>query len=137
MNGAPLLDTHAWLWWLSGLGALTTRERQALDRLAEDGVRPFLCGISLWEISLLVELKRIELRDDDFEAWIEVAASPRTISLVDVSVLIAKELLRIPSSFHRDPADRLIVATARALELPVLTRDVAIRRSGLVRLWKP
>jgi len=53
-----------------------------------------------------------------------------------VTPAIARELLAFPRSFRRDPADRLIVATARALDLPLLTRDDAIRRSGLVRLWK-
>ncbi len=87
-------------------------------------------------MAVLVELGRVELRQA-FDTWIEAAASPRTVNLLDVSPAIAKQLLHFPRSFHRDPADRLIVATARALDLPVLTRDQAIRRSGLVRLWKP
>jgi len=132
----PLLDTHAWLWWLDGTGTLRKSERQALDDLAESGHCPFLCAISLWEMALLVELGRVELRQA-FDAWIEAAASPRTVALLDVSPAIAKQLLRFPDSFHRDPADRLIVATARALDLPILTRDRAIQHSGLVRLWKP
>jgi PIN domain nuclease of toxin-antitoxin system len=56
---------------------------------------------------------------------------------VDVTVAIAKELLHFPKSFHHDPADRIVVATARALDLPVVTHDRVIRRSGLVRLWQP
>ena len=57
--------------------------------------------------------------------------------LLDVTTEVAKELVRLPESFHRDPADRLIVATARALDLAVLTHDSTIRRSGLVRIWRP
>jgi PIN domain nuclease of toxin-antitoxin system len=132
----PLLDTHAWLWWLDGTGALRPTERRALDKLAEEEHYPFLCAISLWEMALLVELRRVELRQA-FDTWIELAASPRTVTLLDISPAIAKQLLRFPSSFHRGPADRLIVATARALDLPVLTRDQGIQRSGLVHLWKP
>ena len=132
----PLLDTHAWLWWLDGTGRLTHNERLTLDRRAEEGQRPFLCAISLWEMAVLVEHGRVEMRQG-FEAWIEAAASPHTVALLDVSPAIARELLHFPRSFHRDPADRLIVATARALDLPVLTRDGPIRSSGLVRLWKP
>lgn len=136
MTAPPLLDTHAWLWWLDGTGDLNAAERQALDALAETGRPPFLSTISLWEMALLVELGRVRLQPG-FDEWIEIAASPATVSLVDVSPAVAKRLLRLPRSFHRDPADRVIVATAQALNLPLLTRDRAIRRAGLVGLWKP
>ena len=135
MNKPPLLDTHAWLWWLDGSGRLTARERRALDALPRD-LRPCVAGISLWEIALLCELGRVEFRQG-FDEWIDVAASSETITVVEVNQAIAKELLNLPSSFHRDPADRLIVATARALDLPVLTHDRSIRGSKLVRLWRP
>lgn len=136
MTSAPLLDTHAWLWWLDGTGALRGHERAELDACAAAGEPPFLAGISLWEMALLVELGRVEL-ERPFDDWIDLAASPRTVRIVEVSAAVAKELVRLPESFHRDPADRLIVASARALELPVLTHDHAIRRSRLVRLWRP
>jgi PIN domain nuclease of toxin-antitoxin system len=130
----PLLDTHAWLWWLDGSGRLTARERAGLDRLSESA-RPFLAAISLWEMATLVQRGRVVLRQG-FEAWIDVAASPATVSIVEVTAAIAKELVHLPKSFHHDPADRIIVATARALDLPVVTHDRAIGRSGLVRLWR-
>lgn len=86
-------------------------------------------------MAMLVQLGRVVLRQG-FDAWIDVAASPGTVTVVDATPAIAKELIQIPSSFPKDPADRLIVATARALDLPLLTYDRAIRRSRLVRLWK-
>ena len=134
MREPPLCDTHAWFWWLDGSGRLKRKERSALDAFPP-GTRPFLCAISLWEMALLVQLGRVVLRQG-FDAWIDVAASPATITVLDVTPAIAKELVQIPDSFPRDPADRLIVATARALDLPVLTYDRAIRQSGGVRLWK-
>ena len=57
--------------------------------------------------------------------------------LLDVTTEVAKELVRLPESFHRDPADRFIVATARALDLAVLTPASTNRRTGLVRIWRP
>ncbi len=72
---------------------------------------------------------------EPFESWIETAAG--AVNILDVSPAIARELLGFPRSFHRDPADRLLVATARALDLPVLTYDRAVRRSGPVRKWRP
>ncbi|MGH7823484.1 MAG: type II toxin-antitoxin system VapC family toxin [Candidatus Binatia bacterium] len=110
MTGLPLLDTHAWFWWLDGSGRLKGRERNALDVLPAAS-RPFLCAISVWEMALLVQLHRVTLRQG-FEAWIDVAASQATVTLVDVTPAIAKELFQIPSSFPRDPADGLIIATA-------------------------
>ena len=94
-----------------------------------------MAAISLWELATLVERKRVVLRQG-FEAWIDVAAAPETVTIVDVSPAIAKDLVHFPKGFHHDPADRVIVATARALDLPLLTRDRTIRRSGLVRLWR-
>ena len=96
---------------------------------------PYVAAISLWELATLVERKRVVLRQG-FEAWIDVAAAPETVTIVDVSPAIAKDLVHFPKGFHHDPADRVIVATARALDLPLLTRDRTIRRSGLVRLWR-
>ena len=84
---------------------------------------------------LLLELGRVRLRQG-FGEWIDVAAAPETVRVLDVTPAVAKELLHLPRSFHRDPADRLIVATARALDLMVLTEDGPIRESGLVRLWR-
>jgi PIN domain nuclease of toxin-antitoxin system len=60
VTAPPLLDTHAWLWWLDGTGTLRPGERRALDDLAEAGHCPFLCAISLWEMALLVELGRVD-----------------------------------------------------------------------------
>jgi PIN domain nuclease of toxin-antitoxin system len=135
MTAPPLLDTHAWLWWLDGSGRLTSRTRARLDAYP-DADRPALCAISLWEMALLVELGRVRLRQG-FDEWIDVAAASGTVRVLDVTPAIAKELLHLPRSFHRDPADRLIVATARALDLAVLTDDGPIRQSRLVRLWHP
>ena len=134
-HAPPLLDTHAWFWWLDGSGPLTRKVRTTLDAYP-DTQRPALCAISLWEVALLVELGRVRLRQG-FDEWIEVAAATETVRLFDVTPAVAKELLHLPRSFHRDPVDRLIVATARALDLAVLTDDGPIRRSGLVRLWRP
>ena len=111
MKAPPLLDTHAWFWWLDGSGPLTRKVRTTLDAYP-DTQRPALCAISLWEVALLVELGRVRLCQG-FDEWIDVAAATETVQLLDVTPAVAKELLHLPRAFHRDPADRLIVATAR------------------------
>jgi PIN domain nuclease of toxin-antitoxin system len=131
---APLLDTHVWIWWMLGDPRLDARERDALDALGPDN-RPMLCDISLWEFATLVDLGRVEI-DVPIGEWLAVAASPATVRLQSITPAIVAEMNRLPSSFHRDPADRLIVATARSLQRPLATHDRKIRKSRLVSLWK-
>ncbi len=133
MRAAPLLDTHAWIWWLTGDVRLGQHALRRLDQLPPDS-RPVLCDISLWEIALLVQRRRLEL-PVAFDAWLETAAAPQTVRILPVTAQIAGELTRLPESFHTDPADRLIVSTSRVHGLRVLTRDQRIAESGLVRLW--
>lgn len=130
----PLLDTHAWVWWICGDPRLTARERDALDSLPPPE-RPVLAEISLWEVATLVERGRLEL-DMDLERWLAVASAPTTVELARVTPAVAAEVARLPERFHRDPADRLIVATARVKELSVLTRDRKITGARIVPLWR-
>jgi PIN domain nuclease of toxin-antitoxin system len=129
-----LLDTHVWIWWLTPESPLSSRERQALDQAAEDR-ELHLAAISLWEAQVLHVRKRIEL-PLPFPEWISSAADPRMLTLLplDVEVVIAADLL--PVGFHGDPADRLIVATARAHAMALATHDAAIRKSRVTTLWK-
>jgi PIN domain nuclease of toxin-antitoxin system len=133
MTEIPLLDTHAWIWWVQADSRLDRRTTAALDALPHD-VRPCLCDISLWEVAMLVTLGRLELVEP-IERWLEAAADPRTVRVLAVTPAIAAEVTRLPATFHKDPADRLIVATSRVLGYPLLTRDRAITRTRLVRRW--
>ena len=132
---APLLDTHAWVWWTEGDSRLDRRTRDALDALPV-GDRPYLSAISLWELAMLAERHRVEFRGMSLDEWLEFAAHPRSVRLVPVSPDIAAETASLPKGFHRDPADRLIVASCRVLGLPLVTRDARIRRARVVPLWK-
>ncbi len=130
----PLLDTHAWVWWICGDPRLSAREREALDSLAPSE-RPLLAEISLWEVAMLVERGRLEL-DMDLERWLVVASAPAAVELARVTPAVAAEVARLPERFHRDPADRLIVATARVWKLHVLTRDRKITGARIVPIWR-
>ena len=130
-----LLDTHFWVWWLTPRTPLSNRERAALDACA--GRRElFLSAISLWEAQMLHAKGRLEL-PIAFADWLEQAADERMLTIVPVDVAVIVALDSLPRSFHGDPADRLIVATARARTLPLATRDATIRRSRAVPIWKP
>ena len=133
--GAPLLDTHAWIWWLEQDPRLGSAAIAALDALPADR-RPYLCDISLWEVATLVERGRLSL-DVPLSEWLEAAAHPRSVRLLPLSIPIAAEIARLPDTFHRDPADRIIVATSRVHRIDVVSHDERIRRSRLVTQWRP
>jgi len=123
-----------WLWWLLGSDRLPTRERHALDRLASRA-QLRLAAVSLWEAQMLYAKRRLVL-DRPFDVWIREAASAAVIEIAPLDVEIVIALDGLPASFHGDPADRLIVATARAHRIPLATHDRVIRRSRTAMIWK-
>lgn len=133
MGDAPILDTHAWVWWTGRTERLRPEEVTALDALAPDE-RPYLCDISLWEIATLVSRDRLSLTSPLHE-WLPSAAHPRSVRLLSITPQIAAEVAELLRTFHRDPADRIIVARCRVMKLPLLTRDRRILRSRLVSRW--
>lgn len=130
-----LLDTHIWIGWLTPGSTLSRAERAALDA---DAARRelFLPAISLWEAQVLHAKRRLVL-PLPFAEWLARATDDRMISVLPLSVEVVRSLDALPASFHGDPADRLIVATARAHALPLATHDAAIRRARVAKLWKP
>lgn len=130
-----LLDTHVWLWWLTAASPLPERERSALDAAAARR-EIFVSAISLWEAQMLHAKGRLEL-PMAFADWLEAAADERMLTIVPLDVAVIVALDSLPHGFHGDPADRLIVATARARRLALATHDAAIRRSRAASLWDP
>lgn len=133
MTSAPLLDTHAWIWWVNRDPRLGRAAITALDELTADN-RPYLSDISLWEVATLVRKGRVTFAVS-FEEWLEAAAHPRSVRIVPITPVIAMRIVALPASFHRDPADRIIVATCQTLDAPLLTRDKLIARSRLAKRW--
>jgi PIN domain nuclease of toxin-antitoxin system len=129
---APVLDTHAWLWWLQRDNRLGARVLDALDTLPPED-RPYVSDISLWEVAMLVSRRRLELTEPLVE-WLEIASHPRTVRTISISPAIAVETTTL-SRVVKDPADRIIVATSRALKVPLLTHDRTILRSKLTPRW--
>ena len=88
--------------------------------------------MSLWEIATLYSLKRITL-DLPLRDWFERAVALPVVRRVGITPAIAAEVAALPDSFHRDPGDRIIVATARVLGATLLTQDRRIIDAKLVR----
>lgn len=115
-----LLDTHVWVWWVHGDSRLRASSLDLLEENETSGLGVSI--ISCWEVAKLVEYKRLDL-PAPVEEWIEQALGYPGIVLLELTPRIAVEATRLPGSFHRDPADQLIVATARVHGSPLATAD--------------
>ena len=129
-----VLDTHVWVWWISGSAPLPRRVRESLDQHVEHGgIR--VSSISVWEVAQLVARGRLELTMDT-QDWVARSESLPFLEFVPVDNRIAIRSTELPGSFHADPADRLIVATTQALGATLITKDTKLRRyRHLETLW--
>lgn len=126
-----LLDTHILVLWVASPEVLSPAQRHVLE--ASSGSAPALVSdISLWEIATLVSLGRLAL-DRPLRDWLERAVAPPLVRRLDVSPAVAAAVADLPDTFHRDPADRIIVATARVMGAVLLTNDERIRSAGIVQ----
>jgi PIN domain nuclease of toxin-antitoxin system len=126
-----VLDTHAWLWWAADRGKLTAKLKRRLESARELGVS----SISCWELAMLVERGRLKLRGGTRSA-IREALGVERLRVIPVSEPIAIEAGLLGATFHGDPADRIIVATALEYEAALVTKDERIRASKVVEtLW--
>ena len=115
-----VLDTHVWIWWVHGDKRLTKTQADAIKVNEADLVG--VIAISCWEIAKLVERKRLEL-PWSLADWFEHALSYPGVGVLELTPAVAIESTRLPGSIHRDPADQIIVATARQYDCPLLTSD--------------
>ncbi len=110
-----VLDSHAWVWWVHEAGHLTEAQRKAIAASEAEvvGVSAIWC----WEIAKLVEYGRLEL-PTSLDEWFDQALDYPGVQLLALTPEIAIESTRLPGEFHRDPADQVIVATARRVRMP-------------------
>ena len=114
------LDTHAWVWWTIDPDRLSETQRERITDSEDDIIG--ISAISCWEVAKLCEYGRLELPVELTE-WFRLALEYPGISLLPLTPEIAVESTNLPGSFHRDPSDQIIVATARVNECPLVTSD--------------
>lgn len=132
MNGL-LLDTHAWVWLLESPKRIPRRTLGAIGRVQEDLV--FVSGITLWEIAKLCSSGKLRLSNSPRD-WICNAIERSSATVLPITPEIAAESCQLPGGFHADPADQMIVATARVHGLDIVTADARIQDYPHVRsLW--
>jgi len=118
-----VLDTHIWVWWVHGDEHLNKQQTDWLQENEEQGLGVSI--ISCWEVAKLVEYNRLTLPCPVAE-WLDQALGYPGISLLELTPHIVVDSTHLPKGFHKDPADQLIVATARVLDCALLTADVKI-----------
>lgn len=126
-----LLDTHAWVWWVNDSRDMPARTRRAIDRHRE----VLVSAISWREVAMLVAKGRLGLNQDVLD-WIETALALPEVVLQPLTPRIVVLSTSLPGTFHGDPADRIVVATAVELDVALVTRDASIQNYGHVRtVW--
>ena len=126
-----VVDTHIWVWWVHGDASLPASARALLDASEQTGIG--VSAISCWEVAKLVEQNRLTLPCPVFD-WLQQALAYPGVRLLELSPRICVESTQLPGVFHRDPADQIIVATARVLDAPLVTVDGRIQSYPHVKL---
>jgi PIN domain nuclease of toxin-antitoxin system len=129
-----LLDTHIWIWWIHGDPRLKEDRVNWMAEQEEQGLG--ISIISSWEIAKLVENNHLQL-PNAVDKWLEQALNYPGIRLLELTLPIVLNSTQLPPPFHRDPADQIIVATARVHDIPLLTADQKILDYPHVRTIKP
>ena len=123
-----LLDTQAFLWWVSDDGRLARRARTTIA--AE---RCYLSSASCWEMAIKASLGKLEM-PRPIARFIQEQLEVNGFSLLPISLEHVSAVADLPYH-HRDPFDRLIAAQAIEEELPVVSGDAVFRKYGVKRIW--
>ncbi|MCG3164747.1 MAG: Ribonuclease VapC22 [Bacteroidia bacterium] len=127
-----IIDTHIWIWWVTNSPSLKKEHRSFLEKQKAGEIA--INSISCWEVAKLVELGKLEL-NISVEQWLKEAVDYYNVTVLPLDIPVIVESTRLPGNFHKDPADQLIVATARVLDIPLLTQDSKILKYPFVKLF--
>ena len=135
---ASLLDTHYWLWLQTGhAGRISAQARINLLALQRNRLL-YLSSVSVWEVARLVADGDLDI-GMSIDRFVQEATADGGLQLLPITTQILIESTRLPGNIHRDPSDRILVATAREHGLTLLTRDrdlLAYGRKGHLNILK-
>ncbi len=128
-----LLDTHTWIWSHSATKLLSDNVKKLIKKTQTD--QRAIASISIWEFAMMVTKGRINVKIDP-KRWLNNAIGKSGLRVIELTPEIAMESCNLPGDFHKDPADRIIVATARTHNLTLLTKDRKILEySHVTAMW--
>jgi PIN domain nuclease of toxin-antitoxin system len=128
-----LLDTHILFWWRMDFQRLNKAQAQILDALEEQGQPAGLSAISLRELAQMIHRGRAVV-EMQLDAWLDSIESHPLLTIFPLTAKVAADSVRLGDDFPNDPADQIIVATARCHDLTLITGDERIRKWGKVRI---
>jgi PIN domain nuclease of toxin-antitoxin system len=117
-----ILDTHIWIWWVDENPKLSSQNLEIIQANRGNGLG--ISIISCWEVAKLVEKGRLSF-ECSVEEWLELALGYPGVELLDLNLSIILQSTRL-TGFHNDPADQIIVATAKVYNTSLLTQDQKI-----------
>jgi len=123
-----LLDTHVLVWLMEGNERLGQKSREMI-RTAAQADNLYVSAITPWEVAMLVSKGRLSFSVEIGE-WLRIALAMPGILMTPLSVEISVASTQLPGDFHSDPADRIIVATARHIGATLVTEDKLILTYG-------
>jgi PIN domain nuclease of toxin-antitoxin system len=127
-----LLDTHLWIWWINDSPRLTEQHKQWIQDYQTQGLG--ISIISCWEVAKLVEKNRLVL-SISVDEWLQTALAYPGVKLLNLTLPILVQSTQL-TGFHNDPADQIIVATAKVYDCLLLTADGKILNYAGVKTLK-
>lgn len=129
-----VIDTHVLIWWLDRPEKLSTSAQKAIERSSKER-EIIISTISTWEIYLLIKRKKLTL-SQEVDTWVQNVENLRSVFFVPIDNLIASKSVQLPEPIHKDPADRIIIATALINGAPLITNDRRILKYPHVQtIW--
>jgi PIN domain nuclease of toxin-antitoxin system len=129
-----VLDTHAWIWWASADRRLSRRATTAIRQAQKRGDL-WVSLISVLELARKIEKGQLSL-DRPLDDWLDRALVAEGLHVAELTRPVLVDSCRLPQPFHGDPADKIIVATARHFGASLITRDGRLRDYSHVRtVW--
>jgi len=129
-----LLDTHVWVWWVQGDDRISPQTRDVLDSRLDGSTA--VSAMSCWEVAMLHERGRLEF-GMTLDEWLDTALKYPGVRLLNTDRITLVESCRLLDFEHRDPVDRILVATAQRMDWTLVTADRVILSYSRVSTVKP
>ena len=126
-----LLDTHAFLWWISGHPALSKVAHQVI---AEGKNEIYLSSVSVWEIAIKSRAGRLNVITDDLEQFVEQQSRENSFLPLPITLAHSAKVFGL-SNHHRDPFDQMLVAQSLVEQIPIISSDKKIHSYDVDVVW--